>query len=62
MLVLTRRSQEAIQITVGTTKIVLYVVESVNGKCRLGFEAPPNVVVDRMEVAKRKELEGDRSR
>lgn len=47
MLVLTRRCHEQIIIN---GNIVITVIEVGNGKCRLGFEAPSDVIINRSEV------------
>jgi carbon storage regulator len=51
MLVLTRRVGE--KIVIGND-VVLQVVEVRGDRVRLGFDAPPAVVIDRLEVHERK--------
>ncbi len=48
MLVLSRRKDESIAINHG--EIIIRVLEIVNGRVRLGIEAPTEILVDRMEV------------
>jgi carbon storage regulator len=54
MLVLTRRPGESIVID---GKIHVRVVSVVGNKVRVSIEAPDDVVVDREEVSRRKEVE-----
>ena len=51
MLVLTRRSGESIVIN---GNVRLKVVEVKGDRVRLGIDAPPNVLVDRLEVHERR--------
>ena len=51
MLVLSRKKDEKIQIG---QNITVTITEIRGDKVRLGIEAPPEVVVDRMEIAERK--------
>ncbi len=59
MLVLTRRPNERIRVQVpagnGTVTVWISVVELIGGKARIGVDAPPNVRVDREEIALAKE-------
>lgn len=59
MLVLSRRKDESIAINHG--EIIIRVLEIVNGRVRLGIEAPTEILVDRMEVheAKLRDKERD---
>ncbi len=50
MLALTRKEQERVVIAEGNLKIVVTVIRASGGVARLGFEAPPNVRIDREEV------------
>lgn len=54
MLVLTRRPNESIVIGGGIRVTILGIK---GGQVRIGIEAPPEVVVDREEVAQRKDAE-----
>lgn len=54
MLVLTRRPNETIVID---GKIRVTVLGIKGGQVRIGIEAPPEVVIDREEVAQRKDAE-----
>lgn len=51
MLVLSRKPNERIVADVNGVKLVVTVVETRAGKVRLGFTAPPDVRIDRAEVA-----------
>lgn len=57
MLILGRRVHEVIRITVGGVRIELEVHDIRGGQVKLGFIAPPEVIIDREEIAKRKERE-----
>lgn len=51
MLVLARRSQESIVISVGNHRITLTVIDIISDrKVRLGFDAPEEVVIHRKEI------------
>lgn len=51
MLVLSRFKSDEVVIEVGDVQIVVMVVEArSDGKVRLGFTAPPEVVINRREV------------
>ena len=62
MLVLSRKSQESVVIG-GTSavdrKLVVTVLEIAGGKVRLGFDAPVDVPVHRLEVWERIRLTAD---
>lgn len=55
MLVLTRRLGEEIVID-GNIRVT--VLAAKNGRVRIGVTAPPEVAVDRLEVAERRQREG----
>lgn len=59
MLVLSRKKNEAVAIGGG---ILITVVEVKGDRVRLGFTAPPEIKIDRAEVAvaKKKEIENER--
>jgi carbon storage regulator CsrA len=57
VLVLSRRPDEAIVITVGDQQIFIVVVNQHGNQSRIGVAAGPNVVIDRLEVANRKRAE-----
>lgn len=50
MLVLSRKVGDAVELELNGVKVVATVVEVRGDKVRLGFEAPPEVSVDRLEV------------
>ena len=50
MLALTRTLDQEIVITVGETKVVLKVLRVYGLKVQLGFEAPPEVTINRREI------------
>jgi carbon storage regulator len=54
MLILTRRTGESLQIG-GSVQLTVLGVSA--NQVRFGIKAPPNVIVDRQEVAERKRLE-----
>jgi carbon storage regulator CsrA len=55
MLVLKRNVNEEIVITVNGYMVTVVVAEARNGAVKLGFVAPPSVIVDRREVWERKQ-------
>jgi carbon storage regulator CsrA len=55
MLVLKRSVNEEIIITVNGHTVTVVVAEARNGVVKLGFVAPPAVIVDRREVWERKQ-------
>jgi sRNA-binding carbon storage regulator CsrA len=61
MLSLTRYDGQRVILTLEDGRlIVVEAVESIQGKCRIGFEAPKSIVIDREEVYLRKrEKEGN---
>lgn len=50
MLVLTRREQESVIIKVGDVLVRMTVIDIKGERCRLGFVAPQEVVINRQEV------------
>lgn len=56
MLILSRHKDETIVITLGGVRVTMTVVETRNDRCRVGFDAPTEVEIDRGEVR----LEKDR--
>ncbi len=58
MLVLSRKTDEEIVITVNGTTLSLKVVEIRGDKVRIGFDAPKDVSIWRKEVAEAIEREG----
>lgn len=50
MLVLARKPGERIVIGEGDSQVVVTVLKTDDGKVRLGFEAPPEVVILRAEL------------
>lgn len=50
MLVLKRKAQEKVILSVGTVRIEVMVVDVNRGRVRLGFECPPEVLVMREEL------------
>lgn len=52
MLVLTRKEGQSVQLEVNGLMIVMKVFE-VDGKVRIGFEAPPEVKIMRTEIVDR---------
>lgn len=50
MLVLSRRVNEKVVLTIGDEKVVVCVVSIESQKVKLGFEANRNVTVDREEI------------
>jgi carbon storage regulator CsrA len=57
MLVLKRNVNEEIVITVNGYMVTVVVAEARNGAVKLGFVAPPSVIVDRREVWERKQMQ-----
>lgn len=57
MLVLGRKEGEEVVIDVDGTLIVITVIESGNGKTKLGIEAPKRYNVDRKEVYEKRNKE-----
>ena len=57
MLVLKRSVNEEIIITVNGHMVTVVVAEARNGAVKLGFTAPPSVIVDRREVWERKQMQ-----
>ena len=57
MLVLTRRKNEQLVITLGGQTVFVRVLEIANDRVRLGIVAPKEVAVHREEVARRIETE-----
>jgi carbon storage regulator len=55
MLVLSRKSDERIIISDGTTEIILTIVGVNKDSVRLGFTAPSHIKIDREEIHKRKQ-------
>lgn len=53
MLVLTRKKNEEIVITLGTQRVVVRVLEVCRDRVRLGIVAPQTVAIHRDEVARR---------
>jgi carbon storage regulator CsrA len=51
MLVLTRKSQESLTITVNGTEVEVYVLHTSTGRCSLGVVAPKEVQIRRGELA-----------
>lgn len=64
MLVLTRKLNQSIVLTDKRTgqKVEVFLVEVRGDQVRLGFDAPPHIVVDRSEIAERKRTEEPRPR
>lgn len=60
MLVLSRKSSEGIVVSIGGQVVKLIVVEVRGDKCRLGFDAPHEVQIDRREIHDAKEREKKR--
>lgn len=54
MLALTRKRHEEIIVSFGGVDVVVSVVEIRSDKVRLGFEATPEVTIDRREVREAK--------
>lgn len=50
MLILARRPNEAVIITVGETRIEVLVLDTHDGRCRLGFAAPQEARIVRKEL------------
>lgn len=50
MLVLTRRRNEVVDITIGDVTVSVTVADIRGDRVRLGFDAPRNVLVNRREV------------
>lgn len=50
MLVLTRQIEESVVIQVGDETIIVKVIEVSEGRCRLRFDAPRHISIDRQEV------------
>lgn len=50
MLVLSRKRDEQIVITIGGAEVVLTVVSILGNRVQLGIDAPQNVIVHRKEV------------
>lgn len=57
MLILTRRINEVLVITVGTTVVTVTHLGNKGNQTRLGIKAPKEVLVDREEVTRRKARE-----
>lgn len=55
-LILRRRKEESIVITVGDDTIHIKVYEVKRGQVSLAFTAPPHIQIDREEVANKKEV------
>lgn len=51
-LVLGRRVEQKVVITCGDVEITVQVVDARRGSCRLAFEAPDDVRIDREEIHK----------
>ena len=56
MLVLRRRKEETVVITVGNDTIRIKVIELRSGDVKLAFTAPTHIQIDREEVFNRKEV------
>lgn len=56
-LVLSRKKNEVIDITVGGERVKVKIVEIRGDKVRLGFEAGPYVLIDRQEITALKEAQ-----
>ena len=54
-LILSRKLNEQIELTVGEEKIVVTVVMLLHDKVRLGFSAGPNVTIMRSELLRKDE-------
>ena len=57
MLILSRRPNEELRITVGGVKIKIILVGMHGNQVRLGFIAPQEVIIDREEIDQRKDRE-----
>lgn len=62
MLLLTRRTNESIVITIGGEQAKVTVLGIKGNQVRIGIHAPPSVTVDREEIAAKKEQETLRDR
>jgi carbon storage regulator len=58
MLVLNRRIEESVVITVGGHKVTVTLLTCADGKARLGFEAPKEVLILRKELESKEESHG----
>ncbi len=56
MLVLRRRKEETVVITVGNDTIRIKVIELRSGDVKLAFTAPPHIQIDREEIHNQKEV------
>jgi carbon storage regulator len=56
MLVLTRKPHENVIITTPDETITVRVLRIEKGTVRLGIDAPPEVIIDREEITKKKEI------
>jgi carbon storage regulator CsrA len=56
MLVLRRRKEETVVITVGDDTIRIKVIELRSGDVKLAFTAPPHITIDREEIHNQKEV------
>jgi carbon storage regulator len=62
VLVLSRKKDEAVQISIGGGLVIhVFVVEIRGDKVRIGFEAPANVAVNRAEVVAELALAAERA-
>ena len=56
MLLLGRKSGQQVRITLEDGRIINVIVAGLsNGQCRLGFEGDSTIIIDRLEVAERKD-------
>ncbi len=56
MLCLTREAQQQVYVTTKSgERIIIRVVEAMNGKVRLGFDADQSTIIDREEIHWRKQ-------
>lgn len=57
MLILSRRPNESLRITIGGVRLDITVVGLHGNQVRLGLRAPPEVTIDREEIALKKDKE-----
>ena len=55
-LILRRRKEESVVITVENVTLTVKVIEVKRGQVSLAFTAPPHIIIDREEVSNKKEV------